>query len=464
MKIHRYKMKNMHGYLNLEINFNSNLNFLTGINGSGKTSIVRSIYSLFKPSLNYLSHIDYDLIELEFDYENKKFTLYSKKTNGKIVFGRKGNGQEEIKVEFREFPLKEESFLRRRLQEEDEEEHYQDVLLRKKKNPLLKFILGLPIPLTLGIERRVSELLPSREYRGRINYFSHYPSVGRYKSSIREILGYIPEISIDDAKNLAEEKYKEIQTLEKEYTEELRNNMVLQSIKSREKELDILELKKKVKEININELIFTIRKLGFQEKNIQKILTNIYNKLKHYAKALPDLSKIDPKSPDFEKDMDTYLSFITDQSQLDRIIKISEYIKRYTKKIKDINKPIDVYIKTVNHFLLDSKKSIYFDKNGLIKIKIKETKDNLISSLSSGEIQIIIILTQIAFNKDLNIANIFIIDEPELSLHIKWQEIFIETILRLKPDLQIIVATHSPPIFSNYLDKCISLDEELQNE
>lgn len=463
MKINRFKMKNMHGYLNLEINFNSNLNFLTGINGSGKTSIVRSIYSLFKPSLNYLSHIDYDLIELDFDYENKKFTLYSKKTDGKIVFGRKGNGQEEITVKFREFPLKEESFLRRKLQEEDEEEHYHEELLMKKKNPLVKFILGLPIPLTLGIERRVSELLTSREYRRGINYFSHFP-LGKYKSSIRETLGYIPEISLDDAKNLAEEKYKEIQAFEKKYTEELRNNMILQSIKSREKELDILELKKKVKEININELIFTIKKLGFQEKNIQKMLTDIYNKLIHYAKALPDLSTIDPKSPDFDKDMNTYLSFITDKSHLDRIFKISDYIKEYTEKIKDINKPIYEYIETVNHFLLDSKKSIYFDSNGLIKIKIKEIKDNLISSLSSGEIQIIIILTQIAFNKDLNIANIFIIDEPELSLHIKWQEIFIETMLRLKPDLQIIVATHSPSIFSNYLDKCISLDEELQNE
>jgi len=462
MKINRYKMKNMHGYLNLEINFNSNLNFLTGINGSGKTSIVRSIYSLFKPSLNYLSHIDYDLIELDFDYENKKFTLYSKKTDGKIVFGRKENGQEEITAEFREIPLKEESLLKRRLQEEDEEEYYQEELLRKKKNPLVKFILGLPIPLTLGIERRVSELFPSREYIGR-NYFSHYP-VGRYKRNIRETLGYIPEISLDDAKNLAEEKYKEIQTLEKKHTEDLRNNMVLQSIKSREKELDILELKKKVKEINIDELISTITKLGFQEKNIQKILTNIYNKLKRYARVLPDFSTIDRKSSDFEKYLQTYLSFTTDQSHLDRILKISDYIKEYTEKIKDINKPIYEYIETVNHFLIDSKKSIYFDKNGSIKIKIKEIKDNLISSLSSGEIQIIIILTQIAFNKDLNIANIFIIDEPELSLHIKWQEIFIETMLRLKPDLQIIVATHSPSIFSNYLDKCISLDEELQNE
>jgi len=93
-----------------------------------------------------------------------------------------------------------------------------------------------------------------------------------------------------------------------------------------------------------------------------------------------------------------------------------------------------------------------------LKVRIKNIKDKSPSELASGEIQILTILTQIAFNKDLNRANIFIIDEPELSLHIKWQEIFVKTILELKPELQMIVATHSPPIFSNYLEKCISLN------
>ena len=49
----------------------------------------------------------------------------------------------------------------------------------------------------------------------------------------------------------------------------------------------------------------------------------------------------------------------------------------------------------------------------------------------------------IAFNsKD---GRIFIIDEPELSLHIKWQEDFLEQLEKITPiSTQLILATHSP--------------------
>lgn len=65
-------------------------------------------------------------------------------------------------------------------------------------------------------------------------------------------------------------------------------------------------------------------------------------------------------------------------------------------------------------------------------------------SLSSGEKQLIILLTEALLQKSM--PNIFIADEPELSLHIGWQRIIIEKILEMNPMAQIIVATHSPEI------------------
>ena len=38
------------------------------------------------------------------------------------------------------------------------------------------------------------------------------------------------------------------------------------------------------------------------------------------------------------------------------------------------------------------------------------------------------------------------LDEPELSLHIGWQQKLLDAMYRLNPNAQLIVATHSPEI------------------
>ena len=40
-------------------------------------------------------------------------------------------------------------------------------------------------------------------------------------------------------------------------------------------------------------------------------------------------------------------------------------------------------------------------------------------------------------------------DEPEVSLHIEWQERLINTIRLINPNVQIILTTHSPAVIMN---------------
>lgn len=40
---------------------------------------------------------------------------------------------------------------------------------------------------------------------------------------------------------------------------------------------------------------------------------------------------------------------------------------------------------------------------------------------------------------------VLFMDEPEVSLHVEWQKQLIDLILRLNPNVQIILTTHSPP-------------------
>jgi len=80
-------------------------------------------------------------------------------------------------------------------------------------------------------------------------------------------------------------------------------------------------------------------------------------------------------------------------------------------------------------------------------------------ALSSGERQLVVILTHLAFNPQARRANVLIIDEPELSLHLRWQELFVEAVTSAGPGVQLILATHSPSIIKGRIDRCVDVEE-----
>lgn len=62
--------------------------------------------------------------------------------------------------------------------------------------------------------------------------------------------------------------------------------------------------------------------------------------------------------------------------------------------------------------------------------------------LSSGEKQMLVLLinTLLLLKKEC----IVFWDEPELSMHVDWQKILIATMQKINPNMQLIIATHSP--------------------
>jgi len=48
---------------------------------------------------------------------------------------------------------------------------------------------------------------------------------------------------------------------------------------------------------------------------------------------------------------------------------------------------------------------------------------------------------------------LFLIDEPELSLHIDWQRIILRELRGQSSDRQIIACTHSPEVGADHLDE-----------
>ena len=71
--------------------------------------------------------------------------------------------------------------------------------------------------------------------------------------------------------------------------------------------------------------------------------------------------------------------------------------------------------------------------------------------LSSGERQILTMLY--SASRALDSDGIFLIDEPEISLHIDWQRIILSELTRLSPQRQFIACTHSPEVGADHFEQ-----------
>jgi ABC-type cobalamin/Fe3+-siderophores transport system ATPase subunit len=78
--------------------------------------------------------------------------------------------------------------------------------------------------------------------------------------------------------------------------------------------------------------------------------------------------------------------------------------------------------------------------------------------LSSGEKQLLILMLTVLCQDDQ--PSLLLLDEPELSLHLKWQYRLIEILRNLNPNCQFVIATHSPSIFNDgWRDKVFWMED-----
>lgn len=123
--------------------------------------------------------------------------------------------------------------------------------------------------------------------------------------------------------------------------------------------------------------------------------------------------------------------------------------------LENLNNNIENYIKTCEKFLYNKKIKVNFSefKNKIdIELYDKENLSDKIN-ISNGELQILSIFFKLYFKNKEDI--ILLIDEPEISLSINWQEELIPEMVNTEKCSLIIAMTHSPFIFKNeYFDKC----------
>jgi len=130
-------------------------------------------------------------------------------------------------------------------------------------------------------------------------------------------------------------------------------------------------------------------------------------------------------------------------------------------KIESYQNKISAFYKLVNEYFKETGKEIQIkESTNSIHFRLKNS-DEFISTydLSAGEKQLLIILFTL-FLQD-NEPSVLLLDEPDISLHIKWQHRLIDSMQALNPNCQLIITTHSPSLFGKGWGENIVRTEDL---
>lgn len=124
----------------------------------------------------------------------------------------------------------------------------------------------------------------------------------------------------------------------------------------------------------------------------------------------------------------------------------------------EVNKRIENLFKIINHYFEDTGKTIEIDLSNKLVFKTEDEYINL-EQLSAGEKQLLFIFFKVFLMEEK--PSVLLMDEPEISMHLIWQQDLIQTIRTLNPNIQLIISTHSPSIYSKGWGNKITFMEKL---
>lgn len=137
---------------------------------------------------------------------------------------------------------------------------------------------------------------------------------------------------------------------------------------------------------------------------------------------------------------------------------LSVYIEDVKEKLgvfNELTTKIDLLVNIINSRFLFKKMSIG-KKEGFV-FTTPDNKSLSPASLSSGEHHELVLMYELLFKVSEN--SLLLIDEPELSLHVGWQQQFLKDMLNIikLTGFDVLIATHSPQIIHDRWDLTVEL-------
>lgn len=445
MKIRSLRTQNLHGYLSLQVKFFTDLTFLIGINGSGKTSAVRALMALLTPAMRDLAHMQFEELAVTIENDGNIVTVRATRSESELRLYVGDEGNPLIVPIFAQEPFESQPHF-----DERELDYYREHETMHAKHTVLRRLASIPTPMFLDLERRAQVGIRRRRgFEGAARHLAHPPTLSR--GSLQN--------SLVDAHFLAEAEYRRIQAKQRELADALKQDLILSwfAVPTDDSGSFLTRSRQFGKEVEKHrELVYNVlAAIGIPAEAIAHDVEPFFTNVRNIVQRLPSKGNV---ADLLSADQTLFTQWFAMQPQLTRITKVVERVEQYNKHFAATFAPIQRYLDVVNQFLVDSGKALAFSPTGNLQLALHSRDERRpITALSSGERQLVVILTHLAFNPAARDANLLIIDEPELSLHVKWQEMFVSALRGASEGLQLILATHSPSIIVDRVDRCVDV-------
>jgi predicted ATP-binding protein involved in virulence len=434
------KIIGLFGCHDVELHFDKEVNVYIGENGLGKTTILNCVYYILKKRYVKLAEIDFDEIYVKFSQEKKVFIVSISDIN--TYNERRINKRSYFDDEYIEFIIQD--LIRKPSDFNVVNEEAFEIATRKlarimdipssmARRQLLQYFktseVFLDKKLKKGDDRKVDDLNSALD-----------------KNITQDILYLTTYRRIeDDFSNLLnkEEKFRD-------------NDMLIR--------FGMSDVDKSIKG-----MLGLIRENSRENFNkMTSVLLKQYasaNKVKNYTPSNISIDIVMLKiildrlgNEIAEEDRTNIISLfdsgnIYEDNYSYLLDLISKLIENYDKQ-KVYDDKIKNFEYTCNKYL-NGKKFVYNQSELRLDVKLLTNNDeesNIIelTKLSSGEKQIVSLFSKLYLDNDKD--SILIIDEPELSLSMKWQKMLLPDIMRSGSCKLLLTVTHSPFIFENEFD------------
>jgi DNA repair exonuclease SbcCD ATPase subunit len=459
MKITHLEAENVHGYLPVNVDFFSDLTFLTGVNGSGKTTALRLLMALLTPSMMEFAKISFTKAVVNISYDDSDVEIRAIKTPESLELSVSGV-QEKLFLTSSDLEL----FTQERAREESRSPVHEKVL----GHEVYKAIKMMTNPMFLGLDRRfsipVSRWEEDEEARRRE---FHYRRAWHDSQS-----GKTATAGLRDVNFLLSDKMMEISSKQERLDESLRGKLLASAFEyspvdfatgrspSRE-ELD--QYRQRIAHIEraAEGLRLPIPELKATLTTFLERLTNVVDEQEKTAK----MSKKEREKHAKDGGSKVFVEWFFNRAHADKILGHISLLDTYGSDRTALHEPIERFLSLTNSFLSQTNKRVSVTPKGELNVVMNGSMDDYeISALSSGELQLVVMLAHLSLNNNLSGSGVFIVDEPELSLHLDWQEKFVDAIREANPSVQLIMATHSPAIILDRLDSCVSINSKNNGE
>lgn len=411
------QFEKLFGRFDYNVIFNSEgLTILTGPNGYGKSTILKSIEAIGKEFVGIMFFMRLDFRKITVNFENNRNIIIEKVDNTLII---------------NDIPIKEEVF-QNSLEEIMERRPF---FSRIDENTWFDRRRGTRITLNDYISDLYVKEVRSVESDADIKIFS--TELINLLKEMKQLVGEI--YFIKEQRLIRENKNRRDEQEVVNVIEELpiRFRELMQNVQQ-----DYSIVANKLDSTYPNRLFETEEGIAESDYKI---------KMQEMASKFESLSKYDLST------MQEPVNFIFKEEHAKALkVYFDDFEVKYQVYEDFINK-LDLYTDIINHRL--SFKTLKISKEFGISIIDENSKHLKLTQLSSGEKQEIVLFYDLIFGTEKDI--LLLIDEPEISLHITWQKKFMDDLLRIidYKGFNVIVATHSPQIINNHWDRQVDLGE-----